>query len=308
MARKKKERRIDMVAAAGGVGAVGGAASIRDPRKYMGKHLGSKPDDIEKLLSKAKQGDIILTGRKSDFARLKSGDISRLGDRVFYRSLKTGTQSYTPHGMLVYGPKKARSSIVEKAPGTNILVGRKSKYKMPTQVANQIENLEKVTGGNIASRYDRAVILRPKKELTGSQKKLLSGFSTEQIKKKRPYDPKQAARQAVLGSVLPKRARECFIGKKTKSNFCTGFPGEAMQRAGAPVVKGKGSAALAKDMIASKKLKAVGWAGSPISKLEKLKAVHAPRAIRALVYGAGAAGAAYGLSKAVAKFRGKKKK
>lgn len=307
MARKKKERRIDMVAAAGGVGAVGGAASIRDPRKHMGKHLGGKPEDVEKLLSKAKQGDIVLTGRKSDFARLKSTDISRFGDRMFYRSLKSGTQSYTPHGMLVYGPKKAKSSILGKVPGTNVMTSRKSKHVMPTQIANQIENLERVSGGDVVGRYDRAVLLRPKKELTEPQKKLLSGFSTEQIKKKRPYDPKQAARQGALGTVLPKKVRDCFIGKKTKSNFCTGFPGEAMQRAGAPVVKGKGSAALAKDMIASKKLKAVGWAGSPISKLEKLKAVHAPRAVRALVYGAGAAGAAYGLSKAIGKFRGKKK-
>ena len=300
MAKKKKERRIDAITAAGAAGALGGAASIRDPRKYMGKHMGTGMDSIEALLAKAKPGDIILAGRKTDFARLGPDEISDWANRLFFRGMKTGTQSYTPHGMIVYGGKKARTSKLIKRHG--VITTEKSKHVLPTQIANQVENLEKIKGGEIAGKYDRVVIMRPKKPLTPSQLDSLKDISTREIKAKRPYASGQAGLQGALGTVLPKRARECFIKGKGGSSFCTGFPGEAMQRAGAPIVKGKGSAALAKDIIASKKVKSIGWAGAPVSKLEKFKAVHAPRAIRALAYGAGAAAAAYGVAKAVGKF------
>jgi len=306
MAEKKKKLRIDAITAAGAAGAIGGAASIRNPKRYMGKHVGEGIESMHALLAKAKPGDIILAGRKSDFARLGPDDLADWANRLFYRSMKTGTQSYTPHGMIVYGGKKARLTSLKKIEGTDIITSVKSKHALPTQIADQIEELQKRTGGEVATKYDRIVVMRPKTPMTAKQLEFLKGMSKEQIKGKRPYAMRQAGIQGALSTILPKRARDCFIKGRGKSNFCTGFPGEAMERAGAPVVKGKGSSALAKDIISSKKVKSIGWAGSPVTKLEKLKALHAPRAIRGLAYGAGAAAAAYGIAKAVGKFTKKK--
>ena len=292
---KKKKRRPAMVAAgaAGVAAAAGGAASIRDPVKGMGKHLGKSPQSIMKLLSKSKPGDVILSGNIDDLAGFSAADFKRPGERLFFQALKSGTQSYTPHGSLVYGKRKLKSEF--------------SKHKLPTQILDVQERTTRRTGTDFGYGYDRVTLLRPKKDLTKGQQKALAAWSKKQVKGARPYATGQAVLQGALGTIVPKKIRECFIGRKTKSSFCTGLPGEAMERAGAPVVKGKGSAALSKDLISSKKLKAVGWAGSPITKLEKLKAIHAPRAIRALVYGAGAAGAAYGVAKLIGKMRAGKK-
>lgn len=305
MAKKNKSRLEEIATAAGAAGAVGGAASVRDPKKYMGKHVGEGVESMQALLSKAKPGDIILAGRKTDFARLGPKDLANWANRLFYRGLKTGTQSYTPHGMIVYGDKRARETKLVKSQG--IISTKKSKHALPQQIANQIENLGKVKGQDVARDYDRIVIMRPKTPLTPKQLDSLKDIAKKEIKGKRPYAGGQAGIQGALSTILPKRARDCFIKGRGGSSFCTGFPGEAMERAGAPVVKGKGSSALAKDIVSSKKMKSIGWAGSPVSKLEKLKAVHAPRAIRALAYGAGAAAAAYGVAKAVGKFTKKKK-
>lgn len=302
--KEKKQRRIERIAAgtAGVAGAVGGAASIRDPGKRMGKHMGSRREDLMKLIGKAKPGDVILTGRGTDYGRIDPDITKNVANKIFFRGLKTGTQSYTPHGMLVYGPGKARLSTEGKKGRW-----RKTKKTYPTQIANQADELERYNAADIPSKYDRAVLMRPKKELTKPQKSRLKKYVSREVKRKRPYSHSQAVLQGAMGTVLPKKVRECFTKRKGKASYCTGFPAEAMERAGTPVVKGKGSAALAKDITSSAKLKPVGWAGKGISKIEKLKVVHAPRAIRALAYGAGAAGAAYGVAKLIGKMRGKKK-
>jgi len=292
--KEKKKRRLDLLAA-GAAGTIGGAASVRDPLKGMGKQVGKGPQSIMKLLSQAKPGDVILSGNIDDLAGFSPADMKRRGERIFFQTLKSGTGSYTPHGSLVYGKRKLKS------PGSG-------KRKLPTQILDIQERTQRRTGTDFGYGYDRVSLHRPKKALTKAQQKSLQSWSKKQIKGARPYAVGQAVLQGALGTVVPKKVRDCFIGRKTKSSFCTGLPGEAMERAGAPIVKGKGSAALSKDIISSQKLKPVGWAGKSITKMERLKVVHVPRAIRGLVYGAGAVGAAYGLSKAVAKFRRPKTK
>lgn len=282
--RKPRKRRGDAtVPIAATAGALTGAASIPRVEKRMGTRT-----DAKKLRSKIKPGDIILTGRRTTYANVPKEMRTKLRDKIFWRGLKPASGAYTPHGVLAIGTGSAKKG-----------------YKRYTK--NIIHQGEEVYAQKLTEELkesDRFVVLRPKKKT--SRKDLGKVFGYAKRKKGATYGELSAAAQGAGGIVVPKKIRDLCTRKKGKM-FCTSFPARAYEQAGAPVVSGKARTALAKDLLSSKKLKSIGWAGAKISRIERLQVEALPRIIRGAAWAGAAGAAAYGAKKIYDKYKGKKK-
>ena len=249
---------------------------ISDIIKSMGKRTTRKD-----LKEKIRPGDIILTGRKDVYSRLPESERGKLWQKLFLRTLKPGAGSYTPHGMMALGTRKAKGE---------------TKKHIKT-VVDQSMNVMVTDLDKALKIADRFVVLRPKKK--ADRETLRKVLQYAKGKKGAPYGALSVLAQGAGGiTSLPKPIRDLYTTEEGKL-FCTSFLAKAYENAGENIVAGKARAALAKDLLASDKLEPVGWAGLRVGNAEKFQVETLPKIVAGTAL-AGIAGAtAYGIRKII---------
>jgi hypothetical protein len=192
---------------------------------------------------------------------MPGGKEKTLYNQLFYGLLKPLSGSSTPHAMVAVTPKT--------------IVHQEAKVKRGT-VKGEIR--------------DRFAVLRP--IATREQVQQAVKNVRKRLKQGGEYNVLQAAVQGLTGTVLPKKARDVLY--RDGKEFCTGMVAKAYGAAGIDLVEGKPGSALTKDLVQSKKLKPVGWAGRPMTKTEKHRMGVIPAVVGGSVISAGALGALLG--------------
>lgn len=252
---------------------------ISDIVKSMGPRT-----NRDKLRQKIRPGDIILTGRSTVYSGVPTKHRGKLWQKLFLHTLKPGAGSYTPHGMMALG-----------TPG--------AKGKIKKHVENIIDQSEKVFVQKLnqaLKQVDRFVVLRPKKK--ADRETLKKVLKHARGMKGAPYGVLSVMAQGA-GQVanLPKSIRDMYTSKEGLL-FCTSFLARAYEKAGENIVAGNARAALASDLLSSDKLKAVGWAGTPITSDEQFQVEVLPKIVAGTAL-AGVAGAtAYGIKKIIGRY------